>query len=163
MLQGPGCLNFSLVLDQETRPSIRTIRSSYDFILGTVARGLQAAGIPARCQGTSDIAVDEWKISGNAQRRRKRCILHHGTLLYAADLGLIPRYIKEPADRPEYRGERRHEDFVRNLPADRDALRMHLRETFRGGSDSGLTKEEQTLLTRLREEKYSRKEWIHRR
>ncbi|MEF9951862.1 MAG: lipoate--protein ligase [Clostridium sp.] len=49
--------------------------------------------------GRNDITIDSKKISGNAQYRHKDKILHHGTLLYSADLselvgGLNVRPIK---------------------------------------------------------------------
>lgn len=49
--------------------------------------------------GRNDITIDEKKISGNAQHRHKGRILHHGTLLYSADLtelagGLNSRPVK---------------------------------------------------------------------
>jgi len=89
VLQGPGSLNYTLVLAHEGRAELATIRSSYVYILGRIVEALRGRGIDARHMGICDLAVEEMKFSGNAQRRRKRGILHHGTLLYGLDLDLV--------------------------------------------------------------------------
>src|SRR5438270_7004517 len=79
VLLGPGCLLYTLILDAERAPELAGIRSSYAFILGRVAAMLPetpGAG-PA---GVSDLAADGRKFSGNAQQRKRRFLLHHGTL-----------------------------------------------------------------------------------
>ena len=130
VLQGSGCLNYSLVLDQTARPGTASIRGSYAAILGALARAFQARGQVMTCAGTSDLAIDEHKCSGNAQRRRKRFILHHGTILYNTDLSLFTKYLREPTDRPEYRGSRAHREFVVNLPITAAVIRDAVLEAF---------------------------------
>lgn len=130
VLQGSGCLNYSLVLDQTARPEIASIRDSYGWILGALTHAFQARGHALTCAGTSDLTIDGRKCSGNAQRRRKRCILHHGTLLYNADLSLFAKYLREPTDRPQYRGQRAHDQFVANLPLTASAVRDVVLEAF---------------------------------
>jgi lipoate-protein ligase A len=111
---GPGCLNYSLLLSLDRRPWLRDVRASYQEILGWL---IDALPIPAlEIQGGSDLVLDGRKVSGNAQRRGARALLHHGTLLYAFDAHLSERYLKEPVRRPAYRGERRHTEFLGNLP-----------------------------------------------
>lgn len=163
VLQGPGCLNFSLVLDQAKRPEMGTIRGSYDAVLGRICRALETRGVHAEQAGTSDLAVGGGKVSGNAQRRRKAFILHHGTLLYRANKGLMERYLKEPGGRPAYRGERPHSRFVRDLPLAPDEIRSILREAFWvvGGGEEA----DQALLKRvfqLAQDKYLSSEWVRR-
>ena len=72
-------------------------------------RGCRSKGEPIWC-------CDGRKVSGNAQRRGRRALLHHGTLLYDFDPGLAARYLKEPIRRPAYRSGRCHADFIGNLP-----------------------------------------------
>ncbi|MEX2016797.1 MAG: hypothetical protein WD873_09135, partial [Candidatus Hydrogenedentales bacterium] len=121
------------------------------------------AGVDARHAGTSDIARAYRKFSGNAQRRRKHWLLHHGTLLYSADTALYARYLREPADRPEYRGARTHEDFVENLPLAREALVYAVVQAFAPGAE--LQPPDATHLTRatkLATEKYRQRDWTYR-
>jgi lipoate-protein ligase A len=122
---GPGCLNYSLVLSLERRPQLRDVRASYRQILEWLVRALAVPGLAI--QGGSDLSMGGRKVSGNAQRRGARALLHHGTLLYAFDARAAQRYLKEPLRRPDYRGDRRHAEFLGNLPLSgrqiRDALR----------------------------------------
>ena len=69
-------------------------------------------------RGTSDLVLGDRKVSGNAQRRGRRALLHHGTLLYDFDAQWMMRYLKEPRRQPSYRAERTHEAFVTNMPLD---------------------------------------------
>ena len=123
---GPGCLNYSLVLSLARRPQLRDVRSSYQQILGWLVRSLAVPGLEIR--GWSDLAIEGRKVSGNAQRRGTRALLHHGTLLYAFDARAAERYLKEPARRPDYRGDRRHAEFLGNLPLSSRQIRDALHE-----------------------------------
>ena len=131
VLQGKGCLNYTLVLSKE-RPEIQDLRRSYQFILGRVIAALKNLGIDAACRPLSDIALTQnnKKISGNAQKRSKKFILHHGTLLYQFDLKKITEYLTMPKDIPEYRQDRSHLDFVTNIPATAAALKQEIQRSF---------------------------------
>lgn len=161
VLQGPGCLNFTLVLAKDRHPGIETIRGSYDFILGKIAAAMGADTVVSA--GISDLAVDGRKVSGNAQRRQKRFILHHGTLLYDADIYSVKRYLNEPEDRPEYRGRRSHDDFITNLDLPRERLVSGILGQFGANEcvepDPGLIQQSRQLA----EEKYRTEAWIYRK
>jgi lipoate---protein ligase len=164
VLQGPGCLNFSLVLSTEDQPEIQHIRSSYRYILGLVCRGLATKEIEAQLEGVSDLAVQGMKVSGNAQKRRRGHILHHGTLLYSIEPQSLSRYLREPEDRPSYRGERRHEGFVTTLPLELGTLREALCSAFCVASAPAEPLAWELAETdRLVSEKYGQAEWIRRR
>jgi lipoate-protein ligase A len=111
---GPGCLSYALALSLDRRPELRDVTSSYRIILEPIVRGLDVRGL--RVRGAGDLALNGRKVSGSAQRRGRRALLHHGTLLYDFDLGLIARYLKEPARQPAYRAGRPHLTFVANAP-----------------------------------------------
>ncbi|HEY8505265.1 MAG TPA: lipoate--protein ligase family protein, partial [Gemmataceae bacterium] len=124
VLLGPGCLLFSLVLRLDRAAELRSVAGSYGWILGRVARALEPlAGGRVEHAGTSDLAVAGRKFSGNSQHRKQRCLLHHGTILYAFDLERVGRYLRMPERVPEYRAGRGHRDFLRNLAAPADALK----------------------------------------
>lgn len=164
VLQGPGCLNFTLVLSHAHFPQIATIRGSYCFILGRLAAALRARGVSASHKGTSDLAVAGKKISGNAQRRRKRYILHHGTVLYRMDPELMERYLTEPTDRPQYRGNRSHRGFVKCLSLDADAVRAAVADAFGAGpTETRAGKYELETIRSLVKEKFASPVWINRR
>ncbi|MBI5094131.1 MAG: hypothetical protein HZB26_17025 [Candidatus Hydrogenedentes bacterium] len=71
VLQGPGCLNFSLALTHEGHPEVRALRPSYCYILNAICGALGTLGVTASHNGISDIVVEGRKVSGNAQKRRK--------------------------------------------------------------------------------------------
>ncbi len=151
VLQGKGCLNYTLVLSKE-RPEIRDLRRSYQFILGRVIAALKALKIDAVCRPLSDIALVEGnkKVSGNAQKRSKKFILHHGTLLYHFDLKKIAEYLTMPKDIPEYRQDRSHLDFVTNLEISANALKKEITRNFNITQEAGcLSQEEKKYLHRL--------------
>ncbi|MEI8011222.1 MAG: lipoate--protein ligase family protein [Candidatus Omnitrophota bacterium] len=120
VLQGPGCLNFSLVLAKARHADMVSIGRSYAFILGRVLKALKACGVDAAFRPVCDLVAEsgEMKFSGNAQRRGRAYVLHHGTILYDFDLALISACLKMPPRMPEYRRGRRHADFVANVGID---------------------------------------------
>lgn len=132
VLQGPGCLNYSLIISKDRDPALNDLRKSYAWILGKVIAALGRSGVRAVFRPISDLAVPdgEKKFSGNAQHRGRRFILHHGTILYAFDLEKIERYLAIPREVPEYRRKRGHLDFVVNVPLDPVVFRQALCEEF---------------------------------
>jgi lipoate-protein ligase A len=164
VLQGPGCLNYALVLSHDRRPEIATIRGSYCYILDRICEALRRRGITAHHKGTSDLAAGGKKISGSAQKRRRRCILHHGTLLYEVDIERMERYLREPADRPQYRGARTHRGFIRAIPLTPRELRECVCEAFGIEFRPQWPSEREIEATReLAREQYASMEWIRRR
>ena len=132
VVQGPGCLNYTLVLSKQKYPVLNDLRKSYQWISAKVIEALRQKGVDAYFRPTSDLAIGpgEQKFSGNAQRRGRHYILHHGTILYNFDLTLISRYLNMPTDIPEYRKHRPHTDFVTNIPIDPGGFKNHLAQSF---------------------------------
>lgn len=119
VVQGPGCLNYAVILRiTETGPT-RSISAANDYVMERVRAGVQSA-IGNRqsaifIKGHTDLALDDVKFSGNAQRRRKNFLLFHGSLLLNFDLPLISTLLNMPSLQPDYRDGRSHEQFVMNL------------------------------------------------
>ncbi|MDE1921651.1 MAG: lipoate--protein ligase family protein [Candidatus Omnitrophica bacterium] len=153
VVQGPGCLNYTLVLSKDKRPELNDLRRSYQWIAGQVIEALQRAGKEAYFRPLSDLAFGpaEKKFSGNAQRRLKKYILHHGTILYNFDLALIHRYLRHPQDIPEYRRGRSHEDFVTNVPVDPGVFKNHLSQVFQAAMPADPSTQEFSLMKQLYE------------
>jgi lipoate---protein ligase len=164
VLQGPGCLNYTLILHHANHPDARTIRGSYCYIFDKITAALETRGLAVKHKGTSDIALNGRKVSGNAQKRRKNAFLHHGTLLYDFDLESIERYLREPTDRPGYRGDRTHSGFVRNLPLSRAELVEAICEAFGADALKARLPERTMRISReLEATKYKLPQWIFRR
>lgn len=149
VVQGPGCLNYTCVLSKTKRPVLNDLRSSYEWISAQVIAALHTQGIEGRFYPISDLALasNAKKFSGNAQRRGKTHILHHGTILYGFDLDKISRYLRMPKDIPEYRKLRSHKDFVTNISIDPRHFKAALADLMEAGSASlAATPEEMVLL-----------------
>jgi lipoate---protein ligase len=171
VLQGPGCLNYALILHIAERPPLAGISSVNKFIMerngaaiaSAVRRRMPEAGISV-C-GHTDLALatahsspaGSRKFSGNSQRRRQRALLFHGTFLLHLDLALMTELLRMPSQQPDYRRLRGHTEFLTNLnlPAARlkDALRQAWKATVK------LSDFPARETSRLAAEKYSTAEW----
>jgi len=137
ILQGPGSLSYTLILEIDARPELNTVTRANHFIMSRHARHLtEILGRETRVEGTSDLVLEGRKISGNAQRRRRSFLLFHGTLLLALDLELMELLVRLPTRRPDYRGNRSHTDFLGVIPAAPDALKDTWRRAW-GAVSSG--------------------------
>lgn len=125
VVQGSGCLNFSFILSKENDQDLNDLHRSYQKILGQIIGVLKHLGVEAEVYPISDLALSSTKkkFSGNAQRRLRRNILHHGTILYQFDLHLIEKYLKTPKSMPEYRFKRSHLNFVDNINVDSQRIK----------------------------------------
>lgn len=77
-----GNINYTYIKSIEGLPD-------YGDCIRPVTDALNSLGISARQNGVCDIAIGDKKISGSAQRVVKGRVLHHGTLLYSCDLGIL--------------------------------------------------------------------------
>ena len=101
------------------------------------------------------------KFSGNAQRRRRRALVFHGTILHAFDLSLIDALLRFPSAQPDYRASRSHADFVRNISAKADQVREVLRQTW--NAREILAGVQRRHIQQLVREQYDNHDWTWRR
>jgi lipoate-protein ligase A len=129
VFQGPGCLNYSLLL-KINRPC-KDISVTNRFVLNRHIRALKPIlGAGIRLQGFTDLTLDDQKFSGNAQRRRRRFLLYHGTFLLNLDLRLVSKALRHPSREPNYREGRPHDEFLRNLDCGAGTVRNALCKTW---------------------------------
>jgi lipoate-protein ligase A len=173
VLQGPGCLNYSLVLKIEEDGPLHSITSANRFIMERNRAALELKINPAKAgeklkiavRGHTDLALDprpstlgsRLKFSGNSQRRKKHYLLFHGAFLLQFDIALIEKYLRMPSKEPDYRGGRSHKDFLMNLELSAASVKEALREAW-GARDpfEPVPREAIALLAR---DKYVTKEW----
>jgi lipoate-protein ligase A len=79
-----GNLNFTLVSRNPASSGV-----SYDRFTAPVVAALNLVGFPATQGKRSDICLGDAKISGSAFYLWRGCMLHHGTLLFDADLAAL--------------------------------------------------------------------------
>ena len=130
MLQGPGCLTYAFVLPIQLHPSLANIRSTNQFILERIAGALHRWEPAVTFRGVSDLAIGEKKISGNAQRRMRRSLLFHGTILHGMPADVIARYLRHPSRQPDYRRDRPHDSFLRTLDASPEDIKQAIAEAW---------------------------------
>jgi lipoate-protein ligase A len=129
---GRGSLNFSVVLSLQRYPELLDVARSFVLLLGGLASALAIENLSVA--GGTDLVIAGRKVSGHAQRRGRRALIHHGTLLYDFDPALATRYLREPRRQPAYRKYRPHADFIGSLGIPREVLAARLTETLAGGA-----------------------------
>jgi lipoate---protein ligase len=131
VLQGPGCLNYSLVLGNEHLKSFHSIAESFKAVLEHHQRCFaELVGEPVQIQGTSDLAIGGRKFSGNSQHRKLRYTLFHGTFLLNLDVSLVEATLPMPSKEPLYRTRRSHSDFLKTLLIDGEPVRVRLKKEW---------------------------------
>ncbi len=156
VLQGPGCLNYSLALQFQGRPPLETVSGANRHIMARQRDAL--AGLlrrPVEVMGCTDLALGGLKFSGNAQRRKRRALIFHGTFLLRLDLTLMGRFLNMPSRQPDYRQGRPHDRFLMNLNVNAAAVKDALRQAW--GARTPLP--EPPDCRRLIAEKYARDDW----
>lgn len=155
---GPGCLAYALALPLDAAPELATVTGTNRWVMERNRAALEAAlGREVRVQGYTDLTVGPLKFSGNAQRRRRRALLFHGTLLLDFDLACLPRWLRRPSAEPDYRAGREHLGFVTNLGLSPAAARAALRRAWNAVEPFATPLD--GLVERLLRERYARPEW----
>lgn len=151
VLQGKGCLNYSFILDKNRSKDLQDIKKSYRYILSSVIAALETCGVKAVFYPGSDLGLEnQKKFSGNAQKRGRNFILHHGTLLYDFALPLIEEYLSMPKIFPEYRMARKHQDFVTNISISSDDFKIVLPSILKADNfDNDIRYNEEKLLKEI--------------
>jgi len=158
VVQGPGCLNYALVLEIAGNPAFATVSGANQFILRRNAAALSALlGEAVALCGDTDLVWRGRKFSGNAQRRRRTHLLFHGTVLLGFELALVEKYLPLPTRQPAYREARSHGQFIANLPLSSAAVKRALAEAWQACEGIAAWPEEQTR--RLVRERYALAEW----
>jgi lipoate-protein ligase A len=131
VLQGPGILSYALVLNLNRHPDLATVSRANLFIMSKNAKILSSIlNQETRLDGVTDLVVAGRKVSGNAQRRKRRFLLFHGTLLLAPDLNLMSQLLPMPSRQPDYRANRTHADFLGTIPAKPETLKAAWRHAW---------------------------------
>ena len=105
-----GNLNFSFITNT-TKDNVNNYRKFTDPVI----QALQSYGVPAEFGGRNDILVDGMKISGNAQAFHKHRFLHHGTILFNADLTMLGKILNPKPDKIESKGIKSVRSRVTNI------------------------------------------------
>lgn len=158
VLQGPGCLNYSLVLQIPSSGPLRNLKGTNEFIMQKNRDAMRTLlGPSVETQGITDLTFSGLKFSGNAQRRKRNFLLFHGTFLYAFNLRKIETFLDQPSLQPDYRKNRPHEKFVGNVPLKSEDIKVAMRRAW--DAHKVLTKLPDRGIEQQIAEKFSRRDW----
>ncbi len=157
-----GNVNFSFVTDAPEDSEI-------DFLpyIKEITDALAGFGIKAYPNGRNDIEADGFKISGNAQCRHNCAdgrvrLLHHGTLLFSADMASLAGALNVKADKMEAKGIKSVRSRVANIRDIEGYTGPDSAEEFAKAlcvGAEGLTAEEIEKIEELSGKKYSKWDW----
>jgi lipoate-protein ligase A len=158
VLQGPGCLNYTLVIKNEQVGYFADVAKTYRRVLEPHRRIFQAlTSAVVQIEGICDLTIAGRKISGNAQHRKRFYSVFHGTFLLDFDFSLVENCLRMPSRQPDYRESRAHRSFLRNLSIDPQRVRKALKKEWRADEEAiDIPYEPIDDLVRRR---YSRDDW----
>lgn len=157
-----GNLNFTFIRDGESS------KLDLSVFCEPVAAALRELGVPAEVNGRNDIIVEGQKISGNAQYVREGRVMHHGTLLYSADLEAAGRALTPSAKKLKNKGvasvRSRITTVGRYMPSEvtlENFKKLLLDKLFAGQPMEvyELTEEDLTVIEGLRQDRYATYRW----
>jgi lipoate---protein ligase len=158
-------LNYTLVLPIDAAEEFGSITGTNVYIMQRTHAAIAAlVDGEVRVQGYTDLTWNGLKFSGNAQRRKRRCLLFHGSFLLNFNLELISRTLRPPTQQPEYRNQRPHSEFITNLKVERSRVEGALREAWKVSetAPADVVADVRARAAELVESKYSRDEWNRR-
>ena len=158
VLQGPGVLNYSLILRAAHPGPFHSISATNEFILKRHQAAFSALlKKPVEVQGHTDLAIGGLKFCGNCQRRKKHFLIFHGSFLLDLDISLVEKTLPLPSKQPCYRLNRSHSDFLMNLQVPSALVQDTLRAAW--NASEPLAEIPLERISALVREKYNRREW----
>jgi lipoate-protein ligase A len=158
VVQGPGCLNYTLVLQITADGTLHNIGIANQFIMRQNRAALETVvKRPVAVRGHTDLTIGDRKFSGNSQRRRKHFLLFHGTFLLNFDLAFVSELLPMPSKQPDYREHRAHTDFLMNLNISAEKVKAALRRAWK--AEEPLKKTPLEKIKGLARDKYTTHEW----
>ncbi len=92
-------VTYSIVIPEGHALAPESILDSYALLCSGIVEGLKALRVEAAFSPINDIVADGRKISGNAQTRKKGCLLQHGTILLKVDVEKMFSLLKVPKEK----------------------------------------------------------------
>lgn len=158
-----GNLNYSFMINYDKNSFV-----DYDKFITPIIEALKTMGINANKRRSSDIVINDMKISGSAQSIRGNRVLHHGTLLFNSDLQKLNEMLKTLNGKFECKSVKSVRSIVTNISEYIDNKDMSINEfqealldaLFPSGIEKVvLTDKQLNEINELAENKYSKWEW----
>jgi lipoate-protein ligase A len=159
-----GNINFSFIENHGTEKV-----NNYRLFTKPIVDVLNKMGIPAIFSGRNDLTIEGQKFSGNAQYRKKNRLLHHGTLLFSADLKDLAGALKTDPLKYKDRGIESAAKRVTNIashlaePMDvldfRELIYTHMHATDADAMVRDFTEPEVLEIEKIADQKYRDWNW----
>src|SRR5215217_2330121 len=138
----------------------KNIMESYSLICDPVVMCVNKLGFNAKFAPLNDIVVDNRKVSGNAQTRKKSILLQHGTILLDVDVEKMFFVLKIPSEKIKDKMINDAKARVMGLNKTFEQVSSALKESFgeKFGSEiiaDDLTMKEKEQAEKLASEKYA--------
>ena len=159
-----GNLNYSFIVPSEEK------KIDFETFTKPVIDALREMGIEASLAGRNDLVVEGKKFSGNAQYTYNGRLLHHGTLLFDADLSTLDKALKMKKGKIESKSIKSVRSKVTNLKpyfnedADVNQFKEKLLEHFYKAEnlkEYKVTAEDRKNIETLADEKYRTWKWTY--
>ena len=168
-MEAGNCITYSLYLPQTLVDGI-SFADSYAFLDAWVMAALQKLGISAFYVPLNDIATDQGKIGGAAQKRLSNGgMLHHVTMSYDIDADTMVQVLRVGKEKLSDKGTRsakkRVDPLRRQTGLARGEIVAAMMEVFTeryAATPSQLTAAELDAARRRVDEKFGTAEWLHR-
>jgi lipoate-protein ligase A len=166
-------LTYSIVIS-ESHPGIpKNIMQSYGRICGALIKGLKNLGIKSDYVPINDIVASGKKISGNAQTRKNRTVLQHGTILLDVDVDKMFSLLKVPNEKIKDKliaDVKQRVTSVKHILGEdvgfeetAEAMKVGFEEEFNVELVEGsLTEEELELAEKFEKDFFGSRDWNHR-
>ncbi len=161
-----GQLIYGLVVGKSDLPEDRA--KSFEFVCSAIARAISSFGVDAKFRPMNDVEVGGRKLSGNAQLRRKKSVLQHGTVVVDTDVGAMDAVLR--LDRSKNPSVASPSNRITTLASllgsvpDMELVKSRLTSELCGAfgvefEKGSLGAMEHETVRRLVAERYSRDEW----
>ena len=167
-------LTYSIVIPESHSQIPKNIIESYGRICGAIMKGLGQLEIESKYAPINDIITHGKKISGNAQTRKAKTVLQHGTILMDVDVEKMFSLLKVPNEKIRDKMISDVKDRVTSINHILDkeisfdsvanAMIKGFEEEFNVNLVMGeLADEEIKLAEKFDKEYFGSKEWNHKR
>ena len=165
VFHGAGNINFTFIVNGDEGKLI-----DFKKHLRPIVGFLKTLGIEATIGEKNDLRIGDLKISGNAEHVYRKRTLHHGTLLYNADLHRLNQSILLLKKKYTDKAVQSNRSQVTNIidymdePLDLSEFRHRLLtfvgNEFQGAMDYSFSENQIHSIEKLMLEKYQTPEWI---
>jgi lipoate-protein ligase A len=142
----------------------KSIMESYNLICDPVVMCINKLGFNAKFAPLNDIIINNKKVSGNAQTRKKNTLLQHGTILLDVNVEKMFSVLKVPSEKINDKMINDVKARVMGLNKTFEQVAYNLKESFCEKFDAesivdNLTIEEKENARKLASEKYISNQW----